>query len=570
MARKKNHDITPPASSGRRETALWGLFALFVYASLLLPNVALCITEPLDIWGILANMLLPGGVYLWLMSLSRRIGRVTLWCFPLMFFAAFQLVLLYLYGRSVIASDMFLNLLTTNPEEAGEMLAGLMVIVIVVAVVYGGGLIGGIIAAVRHIHLPQAWISTSRRISYIAMLLGALSVGAACIFSPGYRISDDLYPVNVAYNIGHAARVASDLSNYSSTSEGYTFDARMSTNDTVPRLVILVIGETARAANWQLLGYDRPTNPSLSRRDGLVAYPYVMSQSNTTHKSVPMLLSAVDAASYSRLPQSKSIITAFKEAGYATAVITAQKPNHSYVEFFCAEADTTCYIADKVTGHPLTDIDLLPYVRDRIAQRADRQLIVVHAYGSHFDYRDRYPASMRRFTPDGPFEAKPIYRPLMINAYDNTILTEDYVLDSIAAMAEHEDIPAAMLYTSDHGEDLYDTKDERFMHASPIPTAMQVHVPMIVWLSPRYQSLHPEALGILASHRDSLVSSSSSYFHTALQLADITTPRIDTSLSLASPAYAPLRPMYVTDHNTAVPLKELLQRYHEPLPPGLQ
>lgn len=85
MARKKNHDITPPASSGRRETALWGLFALFVYASLLLPNVALCITEPLDIWGILANMLLPGGVYLWLMSLSRRIGRVTLWCFPLMF-----------------------------------------------------------------------------------------------------------------------------------------------------------------------------------------------------------------------------------------------------------------------------------------------------------------------------------------------------------------------------------------------------------------------------------------------------------------------------------------------------
>lgn len=570
MAKNRRCDITTPHDTGRREAVLWGLFALFVYASLLAPNVALCVTEPLDFWGILANTLLPGGVYLWLMSLSRRIGRVTLWCFPLMFFAAFQLVLLYLYGRSVIASDMFLNLLTTNPDEAGEMLAGLMVIVIVVAVVYGGDIIGGIVAAVRHAKIPGPWVAASRRVSYAAMLLGALSVGAAYIFSPGYKVSDDLYPVNVAYNIGHAAAVASDLSSYSSTSAGYTFDAAMAANDTVPRLVILVIGETARGANWQLLGYDRPTNPLLSRREGIVAFPHAISQSNTTHKSVPMLLSAVDAESYSRLPQSKSIITAFKEAGYSTAVITAQKPNNSYVEFFCAEADTTCYIADKVTAHPLTDVDLLPYIRDRIAQRADRQLIVVHAYGSHFDYRDRYPASMRRFTPDGPFEAKAKYRPLMLNAYDNTILTEDYVLDSIAAMATGEDIPAAMLYTSDHGEDLYDTADERFMHASPIPTAMQVHVPVIVWLSPRYRELHPETLGIIKSHRDSLVSSSSSYFHTALQLADIATPRFDPTLSLADKRYAPRIPLYVTDHNTAVPLKELLQRYHEPLPPGLQ
>lgn len=404
MTKSSSHH-TPSKSTGQRETAFWGVFALFVYSSLLTPNIALCITEPLDIWGVLANTLLPAGAYLWLMSLSRRIGRVTLWCFPLMFFAAFQLVLLYLYGRSVIASDMFLNLLTTNPDEAGEMLAGLMVIVIVVAVVYGGDIAGGIVAAVRHALLPARWVRISRAVSYIAMLLGGLSVGAAYLFSPNYRVSDDLYPVNVAYNIRHAAGVAADLSGYSRTSAGYTFDATMSANDSLPRLVILVVGETARAQNWQLLGYDRPTNPRLSRRDGIVAFPYVLSESNTTHKSVPMLLSAVDARSYSSLPESKSIITAFKEAGYATAVVTAQKPNHSYVEFFCAEADTTCYIADKVTGHPLTDLDLLPYVRQRIDSRAPRQLIVVHAYG-YFDYRDRYPSSMRRFTPDGPLRPR--------------------------------------------------------------------------------------------------------------------------------------------------------------------
>ena len=571
MTANDNLDIHSSPPAGRRGTALWGAFALAVYASLLTPNVALCITEPLGFWGILANTLLPGGVYLWLMTLSRRIGRVTLWTFPLMCVAAFQLVLLYLYGRSVIASDMFLNLLTTNPDEAGEMLAGLMVIVVVVAVVYGGGIAGGIVATVRRVILPQRWIARSRTMSYIAMSLGVLSLCAAYLFSPGYKASNDLYPVNVAYNMGHAAGVASDLANYAHTSAGYTFDARMTADDdSIPRLVILVVGETARAHNWQLLGYDRPTNPRLSRRDGIVAFPRVLTSSNTTHKSVPMLLSAVDADTYSCLPTAKSIITAFKEAGYATAVITAQKPNHSYVEFFCAEADTTCYIADKVAGHPLTDLDLLPYVRDRIDSRAPRQLIVIHAYGSHFDYRDRYPASIRRFTPDGPFEAKAKFRPLMLNAYDNTIVAEDYMLDSIVAMALRHDIPAAMLYTSDHGEDLYDTDDERFMHASPIPTAMQIHVPMIAWLSPRYRELYPGMWDTIASHRDSLVSSSSSYFHTALQLAGIATPRFDATLSLASPTYAPRTPMYVTDHNTSVPLKELLLRYREPLPPGLE
>ena len=146
----------------------------------------------------------------------------------------------------------------------------------------------------------------------------------------------------------------------------------------------------------------------------------------------------------------------------------------------------------------------------------------------------------------------------MLNAYDNTIVAEDYMLDSIVAMALRHDIPAAMLYTSDHGEDLYDTDDERFMHASPIPTAMQIHVPMIAWLSPRYRELYPGMWDTIASHRDSLVSSSSSYFHTALQLAGIATPRFDATLSLASPTYAPRTPMYVTDHNTSVPLKELL------------
>lgn len=81
----------------------------------------------------------------------------------------------------------------------------------------------------------------------------------------------------------------------------------------------MVVGETSRALNWQLYGYERETNPLLVQQSGLVAFPKVLTESNTTHKSVPMLLSDVTACSYDSIYHRKGIITAFKEAGFRTA-----------------------------------------------------------------------------------------------------------------------------------------------------------------------------------------------------------------------------------------------------------
>lgn len=81
----------------------------------------------------------------------------------------------------------------------------------------------------------------------------------------------------------------------------------------------MVIGETSRALNWQLYGYERETNPLLSRQTGLIAFPKVLTESNTTHKSVPMLMSGATACNYDSIYHQKGIITAFKEAGFRTA-----------------------------------------------------------------------------------------------------------------------------------------------------------------------------------------------------------------------------------------------------------
>ncbi|MDE5858383.1 MAG: hypothetical protein K2H32_08520, partial [Muribaculaceae bacterium] len=57
----------------------------------------------------IVNIFLPLSVYAFLFSLWRRVGLTTFLTIPLMCLAAFQIVLLFLYGGSIIGVDMFLN-----------------------------------------------------------------------------------------------------------------------------------------------------------------------------------------------------------------------------------------------------------------------------------------------------------------------------------------------------------------------------------------------------------------------------------------------------------------------------
>lgn len=100
------------------------LFYLFLFI-LIVPNIVLCFTEPLSFIAKVCNVLLPFGCYYLLMTLSRNCGKMLWILFLFLFFGAFQIVLLYLFGQSIIAVDMFLNLVTTNSSEAMELLGNL-------------------------------------------------------------------------------------------------------------------------------------------------------------------------------------------------------------------------------------------------------------------------------------------------------------------------------------------------------------------------------------------------------------------------------------------------------------
>lgn len=310
------------------------LFVLFIVV-LAIPNVALFFTEQqMTLWARICNVILPVSVYWLIMTLGRKPGK-TIWIlFPFVFFAAFQLVLLYLFGRSIIAVDMFLNLTTTNSGEALELLDNLLPAVIGVFVVYIPALVLGGFSWARGNQLEYSFIRSQRKYALAGIVAGALLTVICYATQRDYQVKIEMYPANVCYNLVLAAERAGETAGYAETSRDFTFNASAAHDENSREVYALVIGETARACNFGLYGYERNTTPLLDKMEGVVTFTDVLTQSNTTHKSVPMLLSAASAEDYDCLYRQKGIITAFKEAGFHTAFFSNQLPNHSFIDFW--------------------------------------------------------------------------------------------------------------------------------------------------------------------------------------------------------------------------------------------
>lgn len=555
---------------------------LYAYAvvALLLPNIALCYTECLTPWACGVNVLLPLSLYMLFFSAAKRPGKMIWWAFIFVFFAAFQLVLLYLFGTGVIAVDMFLNLVTTNPGEAMELLDNLAPAVVGVFVVYLPLLILGGVNIRRDSRLS---VSFQQRVRHWAMQIGA--IGLFCLLASylvvdDYRMRNQLYPVNICYNLYLAFERNAASENYKEASRNFKFDARSEHSATAPEVYVMVVGETARAHNFSLYGYPRNTNPLLSKTPGIKAFPNVTTQSNTTHKSVPMLLSAASAEDFERLFHEKGILAAFKEAGFHTVFISNQLPNHSFIDFLGEQADEHYFLKkeDALQGNHY-DEDLLQKL-DEILSKADasssahyhyryrKLFVVLHSYGSHFNYQERYPRSFAYFKPDSRSEAKSENRRDLLNAYDNTIRYTDYILHGIIERLQkwegvqtktdgvYDQPTSAMLYTSDHGENIFDDDRHLFLHAAPKASDYELHVPFIIWTSEGFSKQYPDILKALGENRTKQVQSSLSAFHTMLGIGGIQTRYRKDEYSVASDKYHPLKLLYLDDHDEAIPQED--------------
>ena len=192
------------------------------------------------------------------------------------------------------------------------------------------------------------------------------------------------------YNLDFAIKKWHRINDYAATSRDFTFEAARcdSLRGNGREIYVLAIGETARADNWGLYGYSRNTTPMLDTLPGLLKFEDALSQSNTTHKSVPMLLTPASAENYALTYRCKSLITLFKEAGFKTAYLTNHEYHHTFMAHYFKEADIA--VSVKNPARNSHDIEMLEPLRKIVDTTSSNLFIIVHLYGSHFNYTQRY------------------------------------------------------------------------------------------------------------------------------------------------------------------------------------
>lgn len=519
---------------------------------MIVPNILLNITESMPITAKIANTIVPLSLYYLMMSARKNAGVMVLFLSIFCVMNGFQITVLYLFGEGIIAIDMLINCVTTNTSEAAELLSNLAIPIIISSILYIPLIIWGIYSAFRRLRTSEKFRNISRRLGLIGLSVGIL-ISVIAMLSTNFSPARHIYPFNIISNIVTALQRTYQSANFDKSSADFNYNAVNTHDANQEEIYVLVIGETSRAINWELFGYERPTNPRLSKRDNIIKFPHAVSQSNTTHKCVPMMLTHTTPLSFDSIMYRKSIITAFKEVGYSTAVFSNQAKNHSYTQYFSEEADNVEYLeGDKHYDHIL--VDLLRHNLEK--NKGKKQFVILHAYGSHFNYKERYPDSLSYFNPDDASQANIMHRSELLNAYDNATRYTDGVIDDVINLLDATNTKAVMIYTSDHGEDIFDDERERFLHASPIPTYYQLHVPMVTWISEEYDAAYPEIRKNLLKNNEKYIAPTQSIFHTLLDISGIHTVYYDAEQSIASPYYVSPRPMYLNDYNEGVPLEE--------------
>ncbi|MEN9886908.1 MAG: hypothetical protein RL758_1486 [Pseudomonadota bacterium] len=258
----------------------------------------------------------------------------------------------------------------------------------------------------------------------------------------------------------------------------------------IPMLVVLVVGETVRAANWALSGYARDTNPGL-RQHKVLNFPYATTCGTNTEVSVPCMFSRQGRHDYNetRIRTSESVLHLLSHAGISVTWIDNQSGCKGVCKGLKTLEPVMFQASDFCKAGACLDEVLVEQLKREIFPKPKQQLIVLHQLGSHGPaYSARYPASHARFVPDcRQTDLDKCTDQELVNAYDNTVAYTDHVLSKmIDVLKTVKDRQVAFVYLSDHGESL--GEHGMYLHGLPYTIAPkeQTQVPFFMWFSERY------------------------------------------------------------------------------------
>jgi len=250
-------------------------------------------------------------------------------------------------------------------------------------------------------------------------------------------------------------------------------------------LIVMVVGETARADRFSLNGYAKQTNPLLEQED-IINFPQVSSCGTATAKSVPCMFSLTQKKDYdsTAVRNTDNVLDILKRSG----VNVLWRDNNSdskgvalrvdYEDFQSSDTNPICDIECRDEG-------MLSGLQEYINTHPKGDImIVLHQMGNHGPaYYKRYPKRFEKFTPVCTTnQLEECSKEEIDNAYDNAILYTDYFLKKVIDLLKrNNDFETAMVYMSDHGESL--GEHGIYLHGMPdlLAPIEQTHVPSVLW-----------------------------------------------------------------------------------------
>lgn len=272
---------------------------------------------------------------------------------------------------------------------------------------------------------------------------------------------------------------------------------------------IIVIGESADRNRYSLYNYKRDTSPYLSNiKDELYIFDDIISPHAHTSPALEKILTFADFRNEDLKYKYGSMIDFFNSAGFKTYWLSNQYKYGTYDAGYSVIANaaveqkyinTNSWQSNKTNYY---DEKLVEELETVLKNNNGSKFIVLHFFGSHSPYAQRYPEKFNIYKSDSFLKninpSSNYANVLNYNAYDNSILYTDYVLNEIIKLLKKENINGYMLYFSDHGEDAGTTDKNTFYgHNESISTKPMYEIPFILWLSETYKSENKEKVNAI-------------------------------------------------------------------------
>lgn len=400
--------------------------------------------------------------------LSRRVGKFLL----ILFFIINAIAVYFVNAYGVIIDESMIgNVLNTKFEESSSFFS----IKLVVYLLFFGILPSIYIfkANIIKVTLKQFFVTVGLALLFILTLVAINASNVLWIDKNSKTLGGLAMPWSYTVNL-----TLFNVHNYQKNKKEILLPNAI-IKDNQKSVVILVIGESARSENFSLYGYDKNTNPLLSKIPNLAHFSANSSATYTTAGVKSILEHTQTDDLYEILPNylnRNNVDVVWRTSNWG------EPPIH------LTNYQNRDYLKPKCQGEGCNyDEVLLTGLKEQIlASTKNKILIVLHTSTSHGPtYSQKYPPRFETFKPVcNSVELGNCSHTELINAYDNTIVYTDYILSKVIEdLKGLKDYKSAMIFVSDHGESL--GENNLYMHGIPLSMApkQQYEIPFIVWVS---------------------------------------------------------------------------------------